>query len=262
MTRLYFKNTVYARVLLQKQISHILFRNNKTNLFSEVKEELKMATSVVVDVSGQFACFTKPYAKVERITYDVPTPSACRGILEAIYYKPSEFYYQIKKIEVMNPIKYLSVKRNEVYLKVTDGSPINVRESNTQRNTIYLKNVRYRIHADIIKFDSCEERVTETSLANQFNRRVKSGKCFYQPFLGMKECMAFFEEADKTIQPLQESQDFGIMLYDNFDIRTTVPLNTKTHEGKIVRSFYHAEMINGVIVVPEYTSEEVWKTNA
>ena len=95
-----------------------------------------MPKEVVVDVFGNFACFTKPYAKVERVSYDVPTPSACRGILEAIYCKPVEFYYQIKKIEVMKPVRYFSMKRNEVYQKSADANPIVVDEKRTQRNTV------------------------------------------------------------------------------------------------------------------------------
>ena len=218
-----------------------------------------MPKEVVVDVFGNFACFTKPYAKVERVSYDVPTPSACRGILEAIYCKPVEFYYQIKKIEVMKPVRYFSMKRNEVYQKSADANPIVVDEKRTQRNTVYLRDVYYRIHADIVKFPTCDPRVTESSLQAQFNRRINNGKCFHQPFFGMKECMAFFSPPDETVHPIEESRNLGIMLYDNFDIRTIVPLNTKTHEGKICRTFFDAVMQNGTIVVPEYDSGEVWK---
>lgn len=219
-----------------------------------------MPVDIVVDVYGKFACFTRSNAKVERVSYDAPTPSACRGVLEAIYFKPGEFHYQIKKIEVMKPIRYINVKRNEVNKKaVLGGDPIIVEESRTQRNNIYLRDVYYRIHAEIIKEDGCEARVTEQSLLDQFNRRVKSGKCFHQPFLGLRECMAFFSMPDPEMRVIDESRDLGIMLYDNFDIKTHIPLNTTSGEGRVYRTFYHPYLCHGIISVPDFSSKEVWK---
>ena len=219
-----------------------------------------MPENVVVDIYGKFACFTRSNAKVERVSYDAPTPSACRGALEAIYFKPGEFHYQIKKIEIMKPIRYINIKRNEVNKKaVLDGEPIIVEESRTQRNNIYLRDVYYRIHAEIIKEKGCEERVTQQSLIDQFNRRVKSGKCFHQPYLGLRECMAFFTPPDPDIHPISESEDLGIMLYDNFDIKTHTPLDTAKGEGNVYRTFYHPYICNGVINVPDFAGREVRK---
>lgn len=251
-----------------------------------------MNNTIVVDVWGPFACFTQPHTKVERVSYDVPTPSACRGVLNAIYCKPSEFYYQITKIEVMKPIRHINIKKNEVNTKVNandidktlesiqkinskktlkekdkeelreklqklDDYCIYSGEAVTQRNTLYLRNVYYRIHAKIIKQPGCEERVTEEGLVKQFIQRVAKGKCFYQPYLGMRECMCFFKEPDPNMVPIHESRELGMMLYDNFDIRSNIPLNTKTNEGKISRSFYYPVMENGVIRVPDYMSRSV-----
>lgn len=104
---------------------------------------------ITIEGWGDFACFSAPYAKVERLTYPFPTPSAARGILSAIYMKPKEFRWQINRIEVLNPIRYISFKRNEV--KCTVGSePISTEEERTQRQTTALQDVRYRIAASII----------------------------------------------------------------------------------------------------------------
>ena len=104
--------------------------------------------AISIEVWGDFACFTPPYAKVERLTYPFPTPSACRGILSAIYSKPVEFYWQIDRIEILNPIQYISFKRNEVKTRV-NNKVIYTDEERTQRQTVALKDVRYRITASI-----------------------------------------------------------------------------------------------------------------
>ncbi|MBR5961009.1 MAG: CRISPR-associated protein Cas5, partial [Clostridia bacterium] len=109
---------------------------------------------IVIETWGDFACFTNPAAKVERLTYPFPTPSAARGILSAIYAKPVEFYWQVNRIEVLNPIRYISFKRNEVKstLGMKDGAgiPIVTDEDRTQRQTVALQDVRYRIAASVV----------------------------------------------------------------------------------------------------------------
>ena len=104
---------------------------------------------VKLEVWGDFATFSPPYGKVERITYPFPTPSAARGILSALYSKPEEFYWQVTRIEVLSPIRYISFKRNEVKVKVSD-TPIAADEERTQRQTVALQDVRYRITAKIV----------------------------------------------------------------------------------------------------------------
>lgn len=116
---------------------------------------------IVIEVWGDLACFTMPYAKGERLTYPFPTPSAARGILSAIYSKPKEFRWQINRIEVLNPIRYISFKRNEV--KCTVGTKPNFTEDErTQRQTTALQDVRYRIAASLIPrpaFAGCEKQL-------------------------------------------------------------------------------------------------------
>ena len=110
-----------------------------------------------IEVWGDFACFTPPYSKVERLTYPFPTPSACRGILSAMYSKPVEFYWQINRIEILNPIQYMCFKRNEVKTRVSN-KVIYSDEERTQRQTVALKDVRYRITASICPRPAFEGR--------------------------------------------------------------------------------------------------------
>lgn len=207
---------------------------------------------ITIEVWGDFACFTAPYAKVERLSYPFPTPSAARGILSAIYMKPKEFRWQINRIEVLNPIRYIGFKRNEV--KCTVGtSPIFTEEERTQRQTIALQDVRYRISASIIPEPAFAER--KTRLYEQALRRIRNGKCYFQPSLGIREFVCYFEESDNTRRPISQSMDAGLMVYDLFapdDVEVTKKVNLKM-------SLFHAEMKDGVILIPAYDSPEVLK---
>ncbi len=220
---------------------------------------------ITVDVYGDFACFTQSDSKVERVTYDVITPSAARNILSSIYAKPKEFYYEILKIEVMKPIRYIDIRRNEVYKKATNEqktSPLYACDIHTQRGTVFLKDVYYRIHAMIHKREDCQDpHVTEAGIYRQFMNRLEKGKCFQQPYLGQRECMCFFLPPDVNMIPIQESKDLGVMLYDIFSITNNIPLDTdnKKISGKIEPSYYHPYMINGVINVPRWGSKEIFR---
>lgn len=211
-----------------------------------------MPREAVVEMWGDFALFSRPEGKVERMTYPVPTPSAMRGALSAIYSKPNEFYWQIKRIEVLNPIVYFTIKRNEIKCKV-NKKPILVEDERTQRNSVMLKNVRYRIFADIVKRDGFTG--TEEQLYAQAMRRIRSGKCFFQPYLGTRECTAYFEESDGTRQPINESMDLGFMLYDVFDLHS---YEIQKKANPFV-SVFHAVLENGVLEVPDYDSAAVLK---
>lgn len=207
---------------------------------------------ITIEVWGDFACFTMPEARVERLTYPFPTPSAARGILSAIYVKPKEFNWRINRIEVLNPIRYISFKRNEVKCTVS-SEPISTEEERTQRQTVALQDVRYRISASIIPRPAFAER--ETQLYEQALRRIRGGKCFCTPSLGLREFVCYFEESDGTRQPIQQSMDAGLMVYDLFgpdDVEVTKKM-------KIRMSLFHAVMENGVIHVPPYDSPEVLK---
>ncbi len=117
---------------------------------------MRRTQDVVITIWGDYACWTRPESKVERLTYPVPTPSGIRGVLASIYSKPAAFYWQISKIEVLNPIQYLTIKRNEVKSKLSWNKVnpmkgcISIEEDRTQRQSVVLKDVRYRITAHMV----------------------------------------------------------------------------------------------------------------
>lgn len=209
---------------------------------------------IVLEVWGDFACFSQPQGKVERLSFPVPTPSAVRGILSSIYSKPAEFFWQVNRIEVLNPIRYISFKRNEVKSKVKD-KPIFTDEDRTQRQTVALRDVRYRFAASICPRDTFTG--TTAQLYEQALRRIRTGKTFMQPSLGLREFVAYFQEGDSENgpPPIPVDMDLGLMVYDIFDL----------HDYEIRKkarpqlSLYHCVMTQGVIQVPPYDSPEVLK---
>ena len=209
---------------------------------------------ITMEVWGDFACFSRPESKVERLTYPVMTPSAARGILSAVYSKPVEFYWQVRRIEVLNPIKYMSFKRNEVINSKIGRkpSPMLVEDDRTQRQTVILKDVRYRITAEIIPRK--DFRGTANQLYEQALRRIRNGKCFFQPSLGMREFVCYFSEPTDAA-PVNENIDIGIMLYDVFDLHKY----EVTPKAEPFVSLFHAELKNGILEVPPYDSELVLK---
>ena len=208
---------------------------------------------IVVEVWGDFACFAMPEAKVERLTYPFPTPSAARGILSAIYSKSIEFYWQVKRIEVLHPIRYISFKRNEVKCKVSGKDCIYTDEERTQRQTVALQDVRYRIAASIVPRPAFVGK--ERSLYEQARRRIRYGKAFYQPAFGLREFVAYFEEPSERT-PIDQGLDAGLMLYDIFDFPRDMEVKKKVTPRL---SLFHAEMKKGVVDVPPYDSSLVFK---
>ena len=209
------------------------------------------------------ACFTRPELKVERVSYDVITPSAARAIFEAIFWKPA-IHWQVTKIEVLNPIKWTSVRRNEVGA-VASKNPIFIEEKRQQKNTLLLKDVRYRIwakqefipkrkrSAESDLFDNKEHNDENPAKYNaMFERRASKGQCFTQPYLGTRECSASFRlmnpATDVLDAPIAESRDLGIMLYD---------MDFESNLKNPPAMFYRARMENGVIIVPPKDSEEI-----
>lgn len=210
---------------------------------------------IVLEVWGDFALFSEPAAKVERMTYPFMTPSAARGLLSSIYSKPKEFYWQVNRIEVLRPIQYISFKRNEVKCTVSD-KPIFTDEERTQRQSVALKDVRYRIAASIIPRPDFVGK--ETQLYEQAFRRIRTGKCYLQPSLGLKEFVAYFEEYDPAVhtdRPIEESMDIGLMVYDIFDLHDC-SVQKKT---RFQLSLFHAVMDHGVIQIPPYDSPDILK---
>ena len=223
-----------------------------------------------LEVWGPMACFTRPELKVERVSYDVITPSAARAIFEAIFWKPA-VKWQVTKIEVLNPIKWGSIRRNEVgALASTRVKEIFIEEKRQQKNTLLLKDVRYRIWAKLQFIPVKNRKESKNPTIDQeeaqllhkdenpgkynamFERRASKGQCFNQPYFGTREFSAAFRlvnPADEDlIPPIAESRDLGLMLYD---------MDFEGNPDKPDAMFYRAVMDNGVIVVPPRDSEEV-----
>ncbi len=217
-----------------------------------------------LEVWGDWACFTRPELKVERVSYDVITPSAARAIFEAILFKRYAMRWQITKIEVLNPIKWATIRRNEVGA-VAGKSPIFIEDKRQQKNSLLLKDVHYRIYAKLV-FIPIKNRPKEAFSKHRpgddenpmkyyqmFERRALQGQCFTQPYLGCREFSAnwrLIDNLDSQKLPLAEDRDFGIMLYD---------MDFESNPQNPDAMFYHAKMEMGVIIVPEKNSKEVMR---
>jgi len=224
-----------------------------------------------LDVSGPMACFTRPELKVERVSYDVITPSAIRAIFESIFWKPA-IRWQPTKVEVLNPINWTSIRRNEVGAV---GSPksgsIYIEEKRQQKNALLLRDVHYRIYAKLVFIPKCK-RINEKSknpsldalesdwlhqdenpgkYNAMFERRASKGQCFNQPYLGTREFSANFRlvtsPSAEAARPIDETRDLGIMLYD-LDF---------SNEKDPQPLFFRAKMEHGTIVIPPIESEEI-----
>ena len=213
---------------------------------------------VTMEVWGDLACWTRPESKVERLTYPVPTPSGMRGVLSAIYAKPKEFYWQVRRIEVLKPIQYTSFRRNEVKSKMGRGEALYIEEDRTQRQSIMLKDVRYRVTAELVPQGVYPKPVP--ALVNQFTRRLERGQCFLQPSLGLRELVGYFGPATDA-QPVDEDLDLGLMIYDVFDLHDSdAPEDLKKRKLKTASPYvtlYRPSMRRGVIEVPPFDSAEV-----
>lgn len=207
-------------------------------------------TSFCLEVSGDFACFTRPEMKVERVSYDVMTPSAARSVFEAILWKPS-IRWEVRRIEVLKPIRWISVRRNEVAAKVSvrnAQSAMNtgqghlalyIEDERQQRAGLFLRDVAYRLHADLVAVGD-DARGNPAKYREMFQRRAEKGQCINQPYLGCREFAARFRlVTDPTHEPpaVAESRDLGWMLFDLDFIEVADPKPR----------FFRAAMHNGVI---------------
>lgn len=221
-----------------------------------------------LEVWGDYACFTRPELKVERVSYDVITPSAVRAIFEAILFKKYAMKWQVTRIEVLNPIKWTSIRRNEVGATANiRSSGIYIEDKRQQKNSLFLKDVRYRLWAKLV-FIPVSKRPKEAFAKHKpnsdenpmkyyqmFERRASQGQCFTQPYLGTREFSASFRLVDydkenliPALSPdLGGDRNLGVMLYD-MDF---------SNSKDIQALFYIAEMKNGVINVPPLNSEEI-----
>lgn len=200
-------------------------------------------------VWGENACFTRPEMKVERVSYDVMTPSAARGILEAILWKPA-IIWRITQIDVLRRIKWESVRRNEVDAVMSPGTNgLYVEDHRQQRAGLFLKDVEYTIHAyfELTKKASSDDTVIK--FEEMFLRRSDKGQCFHRPYLGCREFPADFEPIthDRPLpEPIDESRDLGWMLHD-MDFSSNPPMPR----------FFRASLENGSLKVPPFDSKEV-----
>jgi CRISPR-associated protein Cas5d len=189
---------------------------------------MKISNMVRIKVSGEFACFTRPEAKVERVSYPLLTPSAGRNILDSICWRP-EMRWIVTRISVLKPIRYLSVRRNEVQSKISPSivkgwmsDPSRYKPlaagagSNTEgtpRNSLLLRDVAYIIEAYPIVFDKSGDN-TPMKYISMLERRVEKGQCFQRPSLGCREFAANFSLPEEADRPISVTEDFGRMLYD------------------------------------------------
>lgn len=208
---------------------------------------------------GDFALFSRPEFKSERVSYDVITPSAARGIVEAIYWKP-EIRWVIDRLRVLRPIRFTSQRRNEVSAKIpanavssamksgTGNLGLYVEEQRQQRAALLLRDVAYVIEAH---FEIMGGEENEAKHLDIFNRRARSGQAFTRPYFGTRECAVHFAlvEGDATpadeLPAEQRNKDLGWMLHD-IDFKND-------RQAK----FFHAQMVDGLIRVPSFFSPEV-----
>jgi CRISPR-associated protein Cas5d len=219
-----------------------------------------MAFGIKLKVWGDYACFTRPEMKVERVSYDVMTPSAARGILEAIHWKPA-IRWVIDKIHVLHPIKFDNVRRNEVASKIPKPNPATVMskgkrlyylvddgKNRQQRATTLLRNVAYLIEAHFEMTNKAGTDDNEGKHLSIFNRRAQNGQFFHQPCLGCREFPASFELIEKEIPASYykgQTKDLGYMLL-------AIDFNNKR-----TPLFFKAVMENGIICPPNPLSLEV-----
>lgn len=197
-----------------------------------------------VRVTGDLALFTRPENKTERVSYPAMTPSAARGILEAVYWRP-EFRYQIREIHVLAQPQYFGILRNEVNTKMAASrtEPYFADDDRTQRYSLCLRDVDYAIFADV----QVKEGVNDdhAKYRDQFRRRVAKGQCFHRPALGCREFAAEFGPLDDSVQPCDWSEDLGLMLWD-------IQYPPKASKAPHVPLFFHARVEGGVIAVPPH----------
>lgn len=223
-----------------------------------------MGYGIKLHIWGERACFTRPEMKVERVSYDVITPSAARGILEAIHWKPA-ILWQVDRIHVLKPIRFQSIRRNEVGNKVSARNVASAMkakstqdlftvadEDRQQRAATVLRDVAYVIEAHFELTDKAGADDNKGKHLDQFKRRARKGQCFHQPCMGTREFPAHFallDEMDQwpasALSESDKSRDLGWMLHDIDFAAGNAP------------RFFRAELKDGVIEVPTFHSEEV-----
>ena len=214
-----------------------------------------------LEVRGELACFTRPEMKVERVSYDVITPSAARAIFDAILWKPA-VRWQVRRIEVLAPVRWTNLRRNEVASKLSHAQvarsiehgegdlALYADEDRQQRAALLLRDVAYRLHADLCVHAGRTDPQPPAKFFEMAERRARKGQCVNQPYLGCREFAARWRLIDNPQDeppPIAETRDLGWMLHD-LDF---------TNPGDPAPRFFRAQMTQGVIEVPAFDAEEV-----
>lgn len=210
---------------------------------------MQRSPTLALRACGPLAIFTRPELKVERVSYPVMTPSAARGLIEAVLWKPA-IAWRILRIKVLNEIQFTAFRRNEVNSKASAPSADLIRnggsvrnyfadDDRAQRNTVALRNVDYVIEADFSLTDRAGPDDNVTKFVEMFKRRVEKGQRFHQPYFGCRECIADILPADGSEKPIAATRELGIMLWDIDFGKTNRP------------RFFIARLENGVLEVPE-----------
>jgi len=220
---------------------------------------VKIAFGIKLKIWGDYACFTRPEMKVERVSYDVITPSAARGIIEAIYWKPA-ICWKIDKIHVLNPIKFDNIRRNERPGKISAGKVKTAfkggdialyqdsKEGIVQRASLVLRKVCYVIEAHFEKTVQAGPSDTVEKHYNIALRRMRKGQCFHRPYFGCREFPVQFELIEGKIPrsyyygKKEGKRDLGFMLYDIDFSKDMRPI------------FFRALMVDGIIDVQKCLS--------
>jgi CRISPR-associated protein Cas5d len=223
-----------------------------------LKEVVNIGFGIKLKVWGDYACFTRPEMKVERVSYDVMTPSAARGILEAIYWKPA-IVWEIDRIHIMKPVKFDNIRRNEVLGKIP-MEPVkgafqgreavlfkDANDERVQRASMVLRDVEYYIEAHFKKTDKAGPDDTVEKHYNVALRRMRKGQCFHHPYFGCREFPVQYEFVEGEIPKsgLIGKKDLGLMLWDIDFANNMNPV------------FFRAKMIDGVIDVQNCLQEGV-----
>lgn len=233
-----------------------------------------MSYGISLHVWGDYACFTRPELKAERVSYEVMTPSAARGILSAIYWKP-QFRWVIDRIHVLKPIRFTQIRRNELGKKtVVPSSEVMrglkpaslgdfIEENRQQRSATILRDVSYVIEAHVEIIEPETEVNSIAKHLEMFKRRAARGQCFHQPCMGTREFYAMFELVDEqhpmpdsTLPDEQKNLHLGLMLHDLVYRDDKKGAIICAHTGKKQSAspvFFLAELQNGVLRVPPLT---------
>lgn len=211
-----------------------------------------------LEVSGPFACFTRPEMKVERVSYEVMTPSAARSIFEAILWKP-QIRWRVRRIEVLKPLQWINLRRNEVSAVVSTRNVqqamaagvgdlgLYIEDERQQRAGYFLRDVAYRIYADLSLNPSKPSDHPLAKYTEMFARRASKGQCVNQPYLGCREFAADFKLVDTQTNtplpaPIADTRELGWMLHD-MDFSNPVDPQPR---------FFQAEMKAGIVEVPPF----------